>query len=76
VRRAPARLDPEVRHLDALVTRARLLDPVNTMARGWSITRTAGGRAVRSAADVTPGDEIVTSFATGSARSVVKEVEP
>ncbi|MEO5901208.1 MAG: exodeoxyribonuclease VII large subunit [Ilumatobacteraceae bacterium] len=74
LRRAPARLDPEVRHLDALATRARLLDPVNTMARGWSITRTADGRTVRDAADVQPGDQIVTTFAAGSARSVIEEV--
>jgi exodeoxyribonuclease VII large subunit len=53
-----------------------LLDPVHTMARGWSITRTADGRTVRSAADVQPGDTIVTTFATGTARSRVEETTP
>ncbi|MDO8392183.1 MAG: exodeoxyribonuclease VII large subunit [Actinomycetota bacterium] len=76
VRRAPARLDPEVRHLDAVAQRVRLLDPVNTMARGWSITRTVDGRTVRSATDVHPGDEIVTIFASGTARSRVEETQP
>ena len=73
VARAPQRLDPEVRHLDAVAARVRLLDPVNTMARGWSITRTADGRTVRSAADIAVGDQIVTTFATGTATSRVEE---
>lgn len=76
LRRTPGRLDPEVRHLDALAHRVRLLDPVNTMARGWSITRTADGRTVRSADELTPGTEIVTTFATGTARSRVEEITP
>lgn len=54
----------------------RLLDPVTTMARGWSITRTADGRTVRDAADLAPGTEIVTTFARGSASSRVESVEP
>ena len=69
VARAPQRLEPELRHLDGLAGRVRLLDPVHTMARGWSITRTAGGHTVRSADDLQPGDEIITTFATGTARS-------
>jgi exodeoxyribonuclease VII large subunit len=72
--RTPARIDGEVRHLDALAARARLLDPVQAMARGWSITRTADGRVVRSAAQLAPGEEVVTTFASGSARSTVEEV--
>jgi exodeoxyribonuclease VII large subunit len=76
VRRTPGRLDPELRHIDALAHRVRLLDPVNTMARGWSITRTADGRTVRDAAELSPGTEIVTTFATGTARSRVEETTP
>ena len=71
--RAPQRLDPELRHLDGVADRVRLLDPVNTMARGWSITRTADGRTVRSAADIAVGDQIITTFATGTASSRVEE---
>jgi exodeoxyribonuclease VII large subunit len=74
VARTPRRLEPEQRHLDAVATRLRLLDPVNTMARGWSITRTTDGRTVRSAADLAPGTTIVTAFATGTARSLVEEI--
>ncbi|MCB0998386.1 MAG: exodeoxyribonuclease VII large subunit [Acidimicrobiales bacterium] len=74
LRRAPGRLDPEARHLDAVAERVRLLDPATTMARGWSITRTADGRTVRDAAELTPGTELVTQFARGSARSRVEAV--
>jgi exodeoxyribonuclease VII large subunit len=76
VRRVPQRLEPEVRHLDAVAERVRLLDPVSTMARGWSITRTADGRAIRTADELQPGDEIVTTFASGTARSRVEETRP
>ena len=75
-RRAPARLEPEVRHLDGIAARVRLLDPVNTMARGWSITRTATGDTVRDADQLVPGTELITTFARGSARSTVEETLP
>ena len=65
-----------VMHLDAVAQRVRLLDPTNTMARGWSITRTTDGRTVRTAAELQPGDEIVTTFASGTARSRVEETHP
>lgn len=71
--RVPARLEPELRHLDAVAARVRLLDPVHTMARGWSITRAADGTIVRNAADLAAGAIITTTFATGSARSRVEE---
>lgn len=73
LRRTPQRLDPEVRHLDAVAQRVRLLDPVHTMARGWSITRTADGRTVRDASQLQAGDQLVTTFANGTARSRVEE---
>jgi exodeoxyribonuclease VII large subunit len=71
--RAPARLEPEVRHIDAVAARVRLLDPVHTMARGWSITRTSDGAIVRSAEELATGASIITTFAKGSARSRVEE---
>jgi exodeoxyribonuclease VII large subunit len=73
LRRMPARLDPEIRHVDAVADRVRLLDPAHTLARGWSITRTSSGQIVRDAGDVAPGDTITTTFATGTARSRVEE---
>lgn len=60
--------------LDAWSTRLTDLDPATTMARGWSITRGADGRAVRSATDVVPGDTLHTTLADGELRSTVDEV--
>jgi len=71
--RSPARVDGEARHLDALAARVRLLDPVHTMARGWSITRTSSGAIVRDAGVLAAGDTITTTFAAGTARSRVEE---
>jgi exodeoxyribonuclease VII large subunit len=71
--RVPARLEPELRHLDAVAARVRLLDPEHTMARGWSITRDANGNIVRSADSLAAGATLITTFAKGSARSRVEE---
>ena len=49
----------------------RALDPARTLARGWSITRDAQGRVVRSAAAVGPGDRLVTKVAEGEVHSTV-----
>ena len=73
IRRRRGQEEHQVRHLDGLAERVRLLDPATTMARGWSITRTADGRTVRHAADLAPGDLILTTFADGTARSRVEE---
>ena len=63
------------RHIDAVAGRLRVLDPVNTMARGWSVTRTTDGLTVRSSTQLSPGDVLVTSFADGSAASTVNSVK-
>lgn len=74
LRRLPERLDSRVLSIDAAAERLRLLDPATTMARGWSITRTADGRTVRDATRLAPGDTLVTTFAKGTATSRVEEV--
>lgn len=74
LRRVPQVLDRRDLVVTAAAERLRLLDPATTMARGWSITRTADGRSVRDAAQLSPGDHIVTTFATGTATSRVEEV--
>ena len=74
--RVPARLQAEERHLAGVAERVRLLDPATTMARGWSITRTPDGRTVRAADELQPGDQLITTFATGTARSRVEETNP
>ena len=79
-RGAPGRPDTAAAHGRGapprlLEARVRSLDPVNVLARGWSITRTADGRLVRSAADVADGDALTTQLATGSLRSRVERDE-
>jgi len=69
VARTPQLLTAEERHLVSIEARVRSLDPVNVLARGWSITRTADGRLVRSPTDVTDGEALTTQFASGSLRS-------
>lgn len=53
--------------------RVRLLDPVNTMARGWSITRDASGRTIRSIAQVAAGAQVTTQLADGTLTSTVEK---
>ena len=65
----------ELLTLQQIEARVRLLDPVHAMARGWSLTRTADGRIVRSAAELRAGDEIVSVFADGEARSRVESTD-
>ncbi len=72
-RRAPQLLAERSLAVDNLEKRVALLDPVNVLARGWSITRTADGRVVRSADDVKVGDEIVTTLRDGTTTATVKD---
>jgi exodeoxyribonuclease VII large subunit len=59
------------RTIDQIEARVRLLDPVHTLARGWSLTRTADGRIVRDQSDVAIGDAIITTLANGTVTSTV-----
>jgi exodeoxyribonuclease VII large subunit len=70
VRRAAlAATDPG--RLDVLAARVAAADPARLLARGWSLTRTADGRLVRSPHDAPPGTELVTTLAAGTLRSEV-----
>jgi len=70
-RRPAAVLDRTGERLDHAEARVRLLDPVNVLKRGWSITRDGDGNVVRSAADVAPGAALVTQVADGTITSTV-----
>jgi len=59
------------RNLSVFDARARLLDPVNTMARGWSITRTTDGSTLRSTKQANEGETLVTTVADGTITSTV-----
>jgi exodeoxyribonuclease VII large subunit len=67
--RPPQVLTAEQRHLDALAARARSLDPVVMLDRGWTITRSADGELLRTSAAIAPGEVIETQFADGRLRS-------
>ena len=76
VRRRPAEvLGIATMTVKAIADRVRLLDPVNTMARGWSITRDNKGEVVRSVKTLSVGQQLVTSFADGSTTSAIESIE-
>ena len=74
IRRVPQYFADRERELDNAATRVRLLDPRNVLARGWSITRTATGRVVRSVNEVAAGDVIVTVVADGTVVSTIDRI--
>ena len=57
--------------VQVLAAQVAAADPTRLLARGWSLTRTADGRLVRSPADAPPGAEVVTTLAAGQLRSQV-----
>lgn len=65
-----ARAEADLRVAEARATAA---DPVRALARGWSITRTADGRLLRSVADAPAGTELETLLADGTVRSTVHD---
>ena len=72
-RDVPRALDHATRVFDSYEHRVRALDPARTLARGWSITRDADGRVVRSVHDVSSRSTLVTTGADGELRSTVDE---
>jgi exodeoxyribonuclease VII large subunit len=65
----------EKQSLDLFTARLSAVDPVRTLARGWSITRTTSGTVVRRAADVSRGDTLVTTVADGTITSTATEID-
>lgn len=64
-----------LRGMEGMQEAVRLLAPDQVLQRGYSITR-ADGAAVRNAADLRPGDELETQFATGRAWSTIQRIDP
>jgi exodeoxyribonuclease VII large subunit len=73
VRRPVQTLAAEARSIEGAAARLALLDPVNLLRRGWSISRDADGTIVRSVSDVSPGDLITTELADGQLTSRIEE---
>lgn len=67
-----SRLLIERQRLDARKGLIDVLSPSATLRRGYSITR-VNGKAVRTPAEVAPGDVIITSLSGGEVRSVVEK---
>jgi exodeoxyribonuclease VII large subunit len=69
---ALARHRQTIRHrLGALIGKLELLSPKSTLARGYSITRTADGRIVKTVRAVKPGQALRTLVTDGEFDSVV-----
>jgi len=73
--RSTAALLAQSNRIEVIETKVKLLDPVMTMSRGWSITRDAKGNVVRSISDVAVGDVLTTSLVDGSVTSTTTEVQ-
>ncbi len=69
---ATRRLASDVGGLERLRQVLVAYDPARQFQRGWSLTHLASGRLLRSAAEVTPGAELVTRLGDGTVASVVK----
>ena len=71
--RPPGVLTAAMRSLDEIEARVTLLDPVNLLRRGWSITRAADGSVVRSTDAVAAGDIVTTQVADGTLTSRIED---
>lgn len=64
-------LTTAARRVDSAAAQVRAFDPALALARGWSITRDADGRVVRSISGVEPGDDVTTQLADGVLTSTI-----
>ena len=58
--------------LAAVAGQMEALNPLGVLARGYSLTRKPNGTIVRNAADVSPGDRLLTRVADGEIHSVAE----
>lgn len=59
-------------NLNLLESKIKLLDPINTLARGYSITR-KNGKAIVSTDQITKGDIVETTLAEGRFSATINE---
>lgn len=62
-------------NLQMLARNLENISPLQTLQRGYSITRTPDGKLIRSSSRVRPGDDIISTLATGQIVSTVKEIK-
>jgi exodeoxyribonuclease VII large subunit len=60
--------------LNALANGLKQLDPHAVLNRGYALVTGADGRAVRNAAELSPGNTLKLDFARGSAQATVNQV--
>ena len=70
-----AELDAKKHRLSLMAAKLSALSPLTVLSRGYTITTTAGHRAVQCAADVSVGETIETTVADGTISSVVSGIE-
>ncbi len=58
--------------LDAFARELCAIGPAQVLARGFTVTTASDGSLIRSAADTSPGQTIITTFADGKVRSRVE----
>ncbi|MBP6656846.1 MAG: hypothetical protein KA284_03260, partial [Bacteroidia bacterium] len=61
-------------NLNLIESKVKLLDPINTLARGYSITRKKG-KAITSTDEIVSGEVIETILASGSFKGTVTEIK-
>ena len=61
-------------NLNLIESKIRLLDPINALARGYSITR-KNGKAITSTEEIVVGENIETLLASGSFTGKVTEIK-
>ena len=70
-----AELDAKKHRLSLMAAKLSALSPLTVLSRGYSITTTAGHRAVQGVSDVSVEDTIRTTVADGTISSVVSGIE-
>jgi exodeoxyribonuclease VII large subunit len=73
---AQAMLERQNERLGFLDAMVGLLDPAETLKRGFSITIDSTGKVIRDANEVSEGDHIVTKLSKGKIGSIVRTKEP
>lgn len=68
------RMQTSVADVRAAAASLAALSPLNTLARGYSVTRDSSGNTIQSTSDLTIGQEIKTTLHQGSFRATVDEL--
>ena len=71
---ATARLGRERQEFSRLAAKLDALSPLKVLGRGYSIALDAGGRAVKDAGRLSPGERLELRFSKGSASCLVESV--